>query len=164
MIAADAYPAETSAARHQPQRTVPDDPSASCPAVSLEGVHVLIVDDEQDARALVERLLKECAATVTTAASAREALAHVERDKPDVLVSDIGMPEHDGYALIRWIRRLEGERGEIPAIAFTAYARPEDRAKAIQAGYQLHLAKPVEPMRLVSMVASLVKRPTRTQH
>jgi CheY-like chemotaxis protein len=140
------------------------DPAAGFPAVRLEGVRVLVVDDEPDARSLVERLLTECAATVTTAASAREALAEVQRDKPDVLISDIGMPEHDGYALIRWIRRLDGERGEIPAIAFTAYARAEDRLKAVQAGYQLHLAKPVDPAQLVSMVASLVKRPASRHH
>ena len=85
-------------------------------------------------------------AIVTTAASASEALEHVSREAPDVLVSDIGMPEDDGYALIRSIRKLEGERGGVPAIAFTAYARAEDRVKAVQAGYQLHLPKPVEPI------------------
>jgi PAS domain S-box-containing protein len=164
IIATDAYPAEAIDTPEQPQRSVPDEPSGSFPTVNLEGVRVLVVDDEPDARALVERLLKECAAIVTTAASASEALAHVEREAPDVLVSDIGMPEHDGYALIRWIRKLEGERGGVPAIAFTAYARAEDRVKAVQAGYQLHLAKPVEPVKLVTMVASLAKRPMTTHH
>jgi CheY-like chemotaxis protein len=127
--------------------------------VDLEGIKVLVVDDEPDARSLVERLLHDCAATVTTAASASEALEHLMQDRPDVLVSDIGMPSEDGYALIRRIRLLHGDRGTVPAIALTAYARAEDRAKALEAGYQSHLPKPVEPGKLVSMVAQLGKRP-----
>ncbi len=152
------------AAREQPQRSVSDDLAGTFPATSLEGIRVLVVDDEPDARALIERLLKECSAAVTTASSASEALEHMERSKPDVLISDIGMPENDGYALIRAIRRLEGKGAAIPAIALTAYARAEDRMKAVEAGYQLHLAKPVDPLKLVSMVTSLIQRPPDTHH
>jgi len=120
-------------------------------------VRVLVVDDEPDTRSLIERLLQDCEATVTTASSASEALEHVVRDAPDILLSDIGMPKEDGYSLMRRVRSLSSQASQIPAIALTAYARAEDRAKALQAGYQLHLAKPVEPGRLIAMVASLVR-------
>jgi CheY-like chemotaxis protein len=99
-----------------------------------------------------------------TASSVSEALEKVAHERPDVLVSDIGMPKEDGYALIRRIRKLEGDIGDIPAIAFTAYARVDDRVKAIQAGYQSHLPKPVDPLQLVSTVARLVKRPNIERH
>ena len=117
-------------------RSAPEDNASNGWHANLAGVKVLVVDDEPDARALVERLLEECAATVTTAASASEALEIVARDKPDVLLSDIGMAKEDGYTLIRRIRSLGGDRARIPAIALTAYARAEDRTKALQAGYQ----------------------------
>jgi PAS domain S-box-containing protein len=155
--ALDAYPAPQES-REQRLRSVPEDVAASVPVTNLGGIKVLVVDDEPDARSLIERLLQECEATVITASSAGEALEHVLRDPPDVLLSDIGMPKEDGYWLIRRVRKLSGETGRIPAIALTAYARAEDRAKAVQAGYQLHLAKPVEAMKLIAMVASLVKR------
>jgi PAS domain S-box-containing protein len=131
------------------------------PHPSLGGVKVLVVDDEPDGRSLIERLLRECDATVTTAGSAREAMERVVRERPDVLLSDIGMPTEDGYSLIRRVRALAGEKGRIPAIAVTAYARAEDRDKAIQAGYQMHVSKPVEPAKLVEMVAHLANRPVR---
>jgi PAS domain S-box-containing protein len=128
------------------------------PTTRLQGVKVLVVDDEADARSLIERLLHDCEATVTTAASAKEALEVLARERPDVLISDIGMPKEDGYSLMRRVRRLEGETGRLPAIALTAYARAEDRLKAIEAGYQLHLEKPVEASTLISMVETLSKR------
>ena len=134
------------------------DQSPATPSIGLEGVKVLVVDDEPDARSLIERLLQDCDATVTTVASAKEALEVLARDQLDVLISDIGMPKEDGYTLIRHIRRLKGDNGQVPAIALTAYARAEDRAKAIEAGYQLHLAKPVEGSTLIAMVAALSKR------
>jgi len=87
-------------------------------------------------------------------------MERVLREKADVLLSDIGMPTEDGYALIRRIRALSGDRGRIPAIAVTACARAEDRSKALEAGYQLHLAKPLDASKLVAMIASLVERPT----
>jgi CheY-like chemotaxis protein len=107
---------------------------------------------------LIERLLHDCEATVTTAASAKEALEVLMRERHDVLISDIGMPREDGYGLMRQVRKLEGETGRLPAIALTAYARAEDRLKAIEAGYQLHLEKPVEASTLISMVETLSKR------
>ncbi|HUQ51069.1 MAG TPA: ATP-binding protein, partial [Gammaproteobacteria bacterium] len=131
---------------------------AVVPNIGLGGVKVLVVDDEPDARSLLERLLQDREATVTTAASAKEALEALARDPPDVLISDIGMPKEDGYALMRRIRKLNGTNGKLPAIALTAYARPEDRDKALEAGYQRHLAKPVEANTLIAMVAELGKR------
>jgi CheY-like chemotaxis protein len=149
--------------RHHPARSLLESLDAFAPPASLDGVRVLVVDDEPDARSLIERLLQECEATVSTAGSASEALEHVARETPDVLLSDIGMPKEDGYSLIRRIRNLSGDASRIPAIALTAYARAEDRAKALQAGYQLHLSKPVEPVKLIAMVASLV-RPGASRH
>jgi CheY-like chemotaxis protein len=125
---------------------------------SLEGVRVLVVDDESDARRLVERLLVDCNAAVTTAASAREAFACLEAGTFDALVSDIGMPSEDGYSLIRRVRKLSSAVAEIPALALTAYARSEDRQRALLAGFDLHVAKPVEPSELITMVSSLVSR------
>ena len=143
--------------RNYASRSPSEHPDAYARPADLEGVRVLVVDDEPDARSLIERLLQDCEATVTTAGSASEALEHVVREAPDVLLSDIGMPKEDGYSLMRRIRKLSGQASRIPAIALTAYARAEDRAKALQAGYQKHLAKPVEPATLIAAVASLVK-------
>ena len=132
------------------------DPAA---CAKLAGLKVLVVDDEPDARGLVRRLLTDCHAEVMVAGSAAEAMRKLERDVPDVLVSDIGMPGEDGYALIRRVRELpDGEGGDVPAIALTAYARAEDRVKVLTAGYHMHLAKPVEPAELITVVASLAAR------
>jgi CheY-like chemotaxis protein len=118
-----------------------------------------VADDEADARGLVKRLLDDCDAVVETAGSAAEAYDRLRKGRFDVLVSDIGMPGEDGYALIRRIRALPAEQGgRIPAIALTAYARAEDRMKAVLAGFQLHISKPVEPAELITMVASLAGR------
>jgi signal transduction histidine kinase/ActR/RegA family two-component response regulator len=136
--------------------------------VDLTGVKVLVVDDDADARALVRRILVNCRAEVATAASAPEALDLLAADRPDVLVSDIGMPDMDGYELIRKVRAdhhghrngnpdHDGHR-PLPAIALTAFARAEDRSNALAAGYQSHLAKPVEPAELIAVVASLAGR------
>ncbi len=127
--------------------------------LNLADVRVLVVDDEADARALVRRLLEERGATVITNGSVAEALASIRKERFDVLVSDIGMPEEDGYALIRQVRALTAESGgSIPAVALTAYARSEDRMKAVMAGFQMHVTKPVEPVELLTMVASLAGR------
>jgi CheY-like chemotaxis protein len=150
--------------RQQASHSIDEQRDAYAPAARLGGVRVLVVDDEPDARSLIERLLEDCEATVTTAGSASEALEHVARQAPDVLLSDIGMPTEDGYSLMRRIRRLSGEAGRIPAIALTAYARAEDRVKALQAGYQMHLSKPVEPVKLIEMVACLVKPRADSRH
>ena len=125
----------------------------------LSGVKVLVVDDEADARELVKRLLVDREAIVETADSVAAALELVQSQRPDVLVSDIGMPGEDGYALIRKVRSLPPEKGgNTPAVALTAYARPEDRFKVILAGFQMHLAKPVEAAELLAQVASLAGR------
>ena len=127
--------------------------------MNLAGVKVLVVDDEADARALVQRLLEDRGAVVQTASSTRAALEFVRSQRPDVLVSDIGMPEEDGYALIQQVRALPAEQGgTTPAVALTAYARSEDRLKVILAGFQMHIAKPVEAAELLTLVASLAGR------
>jgi PAS domain S-box-containing protein len=123
---------------------------------SLAGIAVLVVDDEPDALALVRRVLEECGARVLTAGSAREGLALVAAERPDVIVSDIGMPDEDGYDFVRAVRALPADRGgRTPAAALTAFARAEDRTRALRAGYQTHVAKPVEPTELTAVVASL---------
>ena len=133
------------------------------PEVSLDNVHVLVVDDEIDARELVKRLLEMAGATVSMAGSASEAMERILAGRPDVLVCDIGMPGEDGYSLIRRLRGLEEKQESVlPAVAVTAYARSEDRTKAIRSGFQNHLAKPVEPAELLAVVSSLAGRKVRT--
>lgn len=123
---------------------------------SLTGLRVLVVDDDADAREFVSAVLKECGAQVTAVDSVDSALEALENLKPDVLVSDIGMPGEDGYALIRKVRELDADiGGRIPAVALTGYARVEDHTEALLAGFQLHVAKPVRPAELVAIVASL---------
>ncbi|WP_339458915.1 ATP-binding protein [Nodularia spumigena] len=129
------------------------------PVPSLLGVRVLVVDDEMDTRDFISTVLEECQAEVKAVKSVSEALQVIIDWKPDVLVSDIAMPEEDGYSLIRKVRSQPQEQGgKIPAAALTAYARAEDRTRAIQEGYQLHLPKPIEPAELATVVASLVIR------
>ncbi len=127
--------------------------------ISLSGVRVLVVDDEADTRDFIFTVLQQCQAEVRVVASVQEALQVISQWKPDVLVSDIGMPDEDGYSLIRKLRSQPPEQGgKIPAAALTAYARAEDRMRAIKEGYQLHLPKPIEPAELATVVASLVGR------
>ncbi|RCJ41375.1 histidine kinase [Nostoc punctiforme NIES-2108] len=126
------------------------------PALELTGIRVLTVDDDADARELLTVLLAEYGAKVLTVSSAAQVLANLESFQPDVLVSDIGMPEVDGYSLIQQIRALTAEKGgEIPAIALTAYARIEDSLRAITSGYQRHVTKPLDPEELVQAVVAL---------
>jgi signal transduction histidine kinase/CheY-like chemotaxis protein len=128
-------------------------------ATELEGLKVLALDDDEDARELVHRVLASSGATVLTAADAAEALSLLERERPDVLVTDIGMPGVDGYELIRQVRARPRERGgHTPAIALTAFARPEDRTRVLRAGYAVHVAKPVDAAELVATVASVARR------
>lgn len=125
----------------------------------LDGVTVLVVDDEPDARDVAKRLLTSQGAEVTTAASADEAFELLKNSPPTVLVSDIGMPGEDGLSLIRRVRKLDSSSaGATPALALTAYARSEDRMAALLAGFQMHTAKPVEAPELLAMVASLAGR------
>ncbi|MGE0126594.1 MAG: CHASE3 domain-containing protein [Blastocatellales bacterium] len=124
--------------------------------LQLNGARVLVVDDDADTRQLLRRILEDYGATVRTAASAAEALEMIVAGPPDALVADIGMPDEDGYALMRKIRKLPSERGGgVPALALTAYARPEDRTRALTAGFQNFVTKPVEPDELAAVVASL---------
>jgi PAS domain S-box-containing protein len=148
--------------RRHPSRGESVDREDSDPAsrfADFSGLKMLVVDDEADARALMRRLFEDCRATVLEASSAPEALTLLRTARPDVLVSDIGMPGESGYMLIRRIRALPAaEGGTTPAVALTAYARTEDRTQAILAGFQHHVAKPVEPAELIAMVASLTQR------
>ncbi len=122
----------------------------------LSGVRVLVVDDEEDARGLLRTVLEKSGAEVVAAAGVGEALAAIEREPPDVLISDIGMPGEDGYALIRRVRTLDPARGgSVPAAAVSAYAGEDNRRQALNAGFQLHVAKPVDPEELVSVVRRL---------
>lgn len=124
----------------------------------LSGLKIVAVDDEPDALALLKRLLEDCMATVFLASSAQEAFTLVQSVQPDVLISDIGMPGEDGFALIRRVRALDAERGgTTPAMALTAYARAEDRVNTARAGFQHHIAKPVDPPALIAAVARLAR-------
>ncbi len=135
---------------------------ALTPPASLDGLSILIVDDDADARDLLTTMLGELGASVTTASSAAEAVSALQVVKPDILVSDIEMPEEDGYSLIRRIRAGEVEtNGWFPAIALTAHARTEDRLLALSAGFQSHVVKPVEPAELAAVISSLTRRTGR---
>lgn len=130
--------------------------SFDCPPM-LEDLRVLCVDDEKDSRELLIAVLEQCKATVFAASSAKDALAALEEFKPHVIVSDIGMPETDGHEFIRLVRENESRdnRNRVPAVALTAYARVQDRLKALSAGFQMHVPKPVEPAELAAVIASL---------
>jgi CheY-like chemotaxis protein len=125
----------------------------------LSGIRVLDVDDEDDARDVVRRVLEACGAKVICAANAEEGLCAAARDRPHVLVSDIAMPGINGIEFLRRVHELgPGHGGGVPAIALTAFARSEDRAESLAAGYVSHLAKPAEPSELLATVAGLVGR------
>ncbi|HEX8465169.1 MAG TPA: PAS domain S-box protein [Abditibacterium sp.] len=125
----------------------------------LDGLHVLVVDDQEDTRMFLSLVLERCGARVSAAASAAAALDALRTLRPDVLVSDIGMPDEDGYSLIKRVRALpSAEGGQTPAAALTAFARVEDRIKALRSGFQIHLPKPVEPLELASVIANLAGR------
>jgi PAS domain S-box-containing protein len=124
----------------------------------LAGIHVLLVDDDEGAREMISAALNQHHARVTAVATARAALQVIRRTRPDVLVSDIAMPIEDGYDLIEQVRALESNNGKaIPAVAITAYAREEDRRRALASGFQSYLAKPIEPADLIDVVASLAR-------
>lgn len=126
---------------------------------NLDGVVVLVVDDNSDSRDLIKRVLENNGASVVTAGTGQEALQIVEKTPPDVLLSDIGLPEMDGYTLIKKIRTLEqNKRKHIPAAAITAFTSPEDRGRSFMAGFRFHLAKPVNFSELLKIVANLAGR------
>jgi CheY-like chemotaxis protein len=131
----------------------------------LAGVRALVVDDEDDARELLKSALTQYGAEVIAVSSATEAyeliISAPDRERPDVLVTDIGMPDEDGYSLMRRVREWERERDfYTPAVALTAYGRTEDRVRALKAGFQTHIAKPVDPAELAIVIESLIKRET----
>jgi hypothetical protein len=127
--------------------------------IILEQLKVLIVEDEPDARHLISRVLSDAGAQVFAAESADEGMRKLRQHRPDILISDIGMPQKDGYMFMREVRSLaEDEGGKTPAIALTAFARSDDRTRAMIAGYQVHMSKPIEPIELVATAASLVGR------
>jgi PAS domain S-box-containing protein len=154
---------------HSTQTIVGDGEPNGTPAVAangdarrLAGVNVLLVDDEPDARELVTRVLQASGACVLSAGSGAEALAMRQQQRPDVLISDIGMPGMDGYELIRRMREGDDPKAErIPAVALTAFARSEDRTRALLAGFLVHISKPVQPSELVATVASITGRTGR---
>ena len=124
----------------------------------LEGLRIVVVDDEADSRELVRAILTRCGGEVNCCESVAEAMKAIREWKPDLLVSDIGMPNEDGYSLIRKVRRLRSKRSKLPAVALTAYATKEDKARALETGFQMHVAKPIEPETLVMSIASTVGR------
>jgi len=135
------------------ERLTPENP------LSVAGVRALLVEDEADARELITAMLVQGGVEVRTACSAAAALAAFDEWRPDILISDIGMPGEDGYMLMKKWRERESARGlHIPAIALTAYARPEDRQRALSVGYESHVPKPVAPEELLAVVASLTNR------
>ena len=128
--------------------------------VRLDGLHILLVEDDDDSRKLLGTMLKRYGAKVTSTKSAAEAIDVFSQELPDVLISDIGMPEQDGYELIRKVRNLPVDRGRtIPAIALTGYASRKDRERALTSGYDRHMAKPIEQAEIIAAIASLVRRP-----
>jgi CheY-like chemotaxis protein/anti-sigma regulatory factor (Ser/Thr protein kinase) len=150
---------------HPMSETVPrvhprsDSMARKAPVADLSGVHVLAVDDEPDALALVTEVLEAAGARVTTARSAKAGLSQLDQEVPDVVVADLGMPSLDGFAFIDRVRRHSNPRiREVPAAALTAYARSEDRVKALRAGFHIHLAKPIDPAELVTTIGALARR------
>jgi CheY-like chemotaxis protein len=131
---------------------------------TLPNIVVLAVDDDPDASSLVREILESAGARVRTAASALDALESIAMEPPDVLVSDLGMPAVDGFELIRRVRQMAGAARNLPAAALTAYARSEDRAKTLRSGFEMHLAKPIDPSELIAAVASLARRRSTISH
>lgn len=147
----------------QPNAAQRSHPGANGPLAgntpSLAGLRILVVDDEADAREVVALVLSGAGAEVAAVESASAAIDVIIRWKPDLLVSDIGMPHEDGFALMRRVRALSAEEGgTIPAVALTAFARTQDRLKVLSAGFQMHVPKPIEQLELLTVVASLTKR------
>jgi CheY-like chemotaxis protein len=122
----------------------------------MEHLRILIVDDDADGRTLTSLILTQAGATVRSVATVCEALQVLESDEADALVSDIGLPDEDGYSLIRAIRHREAkEGGFLPALALTGYARPEDRARSLAEGFQAYISKPVEPENLTAAIVGI---------
>ena len=125
----------------------------------LHGLRILVVDDEPDSRELVATILKRCGGEVRCSKSAAEAIRAFKEWHPDLLISDIAMPNEDGFILLKKLRSLKSKRAkQIPAVALSAYASDEDRSLALEKGFQLHLPKPIEPDHLVTSIAAALGR------
>lgn len=133
-----------------------EEPEELPSAANLAGLKILAVDDDEDIRRLIEFVLQEAGAEVCSVPSAIEALQRIEEFSPELLISDVGMPDFDGYMLMRQVRELASELRTIPAIALTAYAGEIDQKQAIAAGFQMHLAKPIEPDQLINAIVTLL--------
>jgi CheY-like chemotaxis protein len=131
------------------------------PTDVLKGIHVLLVEDDDDSREMVRTLLEYCSALVTAVNSAQDAIKTLQYVKPDILLTDIAMPRHDGYWLIREVRSLPADQGgSIPAIAITAHSYTHGVDRALAAGFQAHLRKPIDPWELARTIANLIGRRT----
>jgi CheY-like chemotaxis protein len=126
--------------------------------IDLNGVRVLVVDDEVDALRLVGKVLAEAGARITVAKSVREAIVAVEHEVPHVLISDLGMPDKDGFDLIQWVRDAGHTAEQLPAVALTAFANKRHEHSVLLGGFQIHVPKPVDPEHLIAVVASLTTR------
>ncbi len=146
-----------------PERPGPQAAWKPAPGAGIRGLRVLVVDDEADAREMLALVLAQGGALVTAVGSVREALDALEAGQPDVLVSDVDMPEEGGYALIQQVRARSRERGgQVPAVALTAHARAEDRTRILAAGFQMHAPKPIDPDELAAVIQSLANRTGRS--
>jgi CheY-like chemotaxis protein/two-component sensor histidine kinase len=148
------HPEQTSTAARTPQRTETDVEAIELPR--LDGARILIVDDEPDGRGLLARILESRGAVPTSVGSAKQALEELQHQVFDLMLSDVGMPDMDGYQLIQEARKLSDRVARLPAIAVTAYARAEDRQRSLLAGYQMHIAKPVDARELIAAIAGLL--------
>jgi signal transduction histidine kinase len=153
-LRADNRPSPTPARPGEPKA-----PTFDCPP-SLKGLKILVVDDEPETRELLQFLLEQCESVVSTAGSAAQAFAMIEQAPFDVLISDIGMPAEDGHSLIKRVRGIASPRAALPALALTAYARAEDRTQALRSGFNMHLAKPIDPGELLVVIETLVRNLT----
>jgi CheY-like chemotaxis protein len=150
------FPSDLPDRREHPSTTVGNGTIA---VPRLIGVRVMVVDDDRDALALVREILELTGASVVTADSGRDALDQLRRSRFDVLVADLGMPQMDGFALIEQVRQLDASQNRnVPAAALTAFARSEDRTRALRSGFQIHLAKPIEPGELMAAAATLARQ------
>jgi PAS domain S-box-containing protein len=152
-----AKPAASGARSARSAMIRPMPPTPEMTVLDLSGANVLVVDDDRDARELIKRILNDCGAHVAIAGSAREALEMIRAAPPQLLISDLGMPEVDGFELLAHVRQLPRDAGGLlPAIALTAFARSEDRLRALEAGFSAHISKPVEPSELIATVAAVI--------
>jgi CheY-like chemotaxis protein len=154
-LVSGAVPYEESNLPRAPRAALSD---AQAPLPDIAGVRALVIDDETDARELVQRVLEDRGVVVATARSGEEAGSMLAKFHPDIVLCDIGMPGLDGYQFMRQLRASSSPTRRIPAIALTAFARPEDRKRAILAGYQAHLAKPFDIAELIIIIAGLLGR------